>query len=259
MDLIQVLDLFDQEQRIEIEYPRTEKQVLPHVIRFVGDQPGMNYILYSSLKGAALTEVIQEQIDYFTTIKQPFEWKVYDHDYPPDLKARLVDFGFELDEREAVMVLDLDEVPPSLIEPVDKEIRSVKKTDQLEDVVAIERQVWGEDFDWIKRELGSDLKIPGYLSVYVAYVNDRPACTGWIYFHANSRFASLWGGATIEAYRDLGLFTSILATRVQEAIQREYKYIVIDAGPMSQPIVSKHGFQLLTYAHPCKWKADQKL
>lgn len=259
MDLRQVLVLFDQEQRIEIEYPRTDKQVLTHVIRFVSDQPGMNYLLYSSLKGADLSEVIQQQIDYFTMINQPFEWKVYDHDYPPDLKDRLVDFGFKQDEREAVMILDLNKVPSSLLEPVEKEIKPILNIDQLEDVVAIERQVWGGDFDWIKSELGSDLKIPGYLSIYVAYIDGNPACTGWIYFHANSQFASLWGGATIQDYRGLGLFTSILATRVQEALQRKYRYIVIDAGSMSQPIVSKHGFQLLTYAHACKWEIDQEL
>jgi hypothetical protein len=258
MNLQRVLALFDKENRIDIEYPRMDKQVLPHVIRFVGDELGMNYILYSSLMGANLTEVIQEQIDYFTKLNQPFEWKVYGHDYPPDLKDRLVETGFILDEREAVMILDLEDVPSSLLSPVDKDIRPIVKIDQLEDVVAVERQVWGDEFGWIKTELGADIQIPGYLSAYVAYINDQPACTGWIYFHPQSQFASLWGGATVEEYRRSGLFTAILATRVQEAIQRGYKYIVIDAGPMSQPIVSKHGFHLLTYTYACKWKGHQK-
>lgn len=256
MDMQLVLDLFDKEQRIEIEYPRTDKQVLPHVIRFVNDQPGMNYILYSSLEGSVITDVIQEQIDYFNQINQPFEWKVYDHDYPPDLKDRLAEAGFLLDEQEAVMILDLDIVPASLLEPMENDIRPIVKIQQLHDVVAVESHVWGEEMEWIKSELGSDLQIPDYLSVFVAYINDKPASTGWIYFHPNSQFASLWGGATIEKYRGSGLFTAIVATRVQEAINRRYKYIVIDASPMSQPIVSKHGFQLLTYSYPCKWRGN---
>ena len=258
MNLLKVLALFDKENRIDIEYPRMDKQVLPHVIRFVGDEPGMNYILYSSLKGANLTEVIKEQTDYFNKLKQPFEWKVYGHDYPPDLLDRLVATGFVLDEREAVMILDLEDVPSSLLSPVDKDIRPIVNIEQLEDVVEVERQVWGDEFGWIIPELGADIQIPGYLRVYVAYINDNPACTGWIYFHPNSQFASLWGGATVKEYRRSGLFTAILATRVQEAIQRGYKYVVIDAGPMSQPIVSKHGFQLLTYTYACKWKGHQK-
>jgi hypothetical protein len=41
---------------------------------------------------------------------------------------------------------------------------------------------------------------------------------------------------------------------VQEAIRRGYRYLVIDAGPESKPIVARHGFSLLTEAYDCEWK-----
>jgi hypothetical protein len=124
----------------------------------------------------------------------------------------------------------------------------------LADVVEIETQVWGEDFDWIREQLGNNLERPGYLSVYVAYVEGKPACSGWTYYTPNGHFASLWGGSTVEAYRKQGLYTAVLATRVQEAIQRDYRFLTIDASPMSRPIVGRHGFRLLAYAHACEWK-----
>lgn len=41
MDVQEILALFDKEQRIEMEYPDMRKEVLPHVVRFVRDAPGM--------------------------------------------------------------------------------------------------------------------------------------------------------------------------------------------------------------------------
>lgn len=204
MDTQELLALYDKEQRIEIEYPDMRKEVLPHVIRFVREAPGMNFILYSRLDETNVDAVIQEQIAYFSPMDQPFEWKVYDHDTPPDLKDRLEAYGFEPEEPDALMVLDLQHAPPALLEPITADVRPVTGRGQLADVIRIEEQVWGGNFDWINRRLGDHLEIPGYLSIYVAYAEGQPACSGWIYFHENSHFASLWGGSTVPDYRRRG-------------------------------------------------------
>jgi hypothetical protein len=254
---MQLLALFDKEQRIDIEYPGARKEVLPHVVRFVRPAPGMNFILYSWLDETNADAVIQEQIAYFTQFDQPFEWNVYAHDRPSNLPARLVANGFEPDDPGAVMVLDLQAAPPALLQPVTADVRRVIHRDQLADVVKVEEPVWGGNFDWIRQRLADHLAIPGYLSVYVAYVEGQPACTGWIYFHPHSHFATLWGGSTVPEYRQRGLYTAVLATRVQEAIQRGYRFLSIDASPMSRPIVAKHGFRLLTYAYSYEWKGNR--
>jgi len=253
MDIQEILTLYDQEQRIDIDYPGMQKEVSPQIVRFVRPAPGMSFILHSRLDKTNVDAIIQTQIDYFRDMNQPFEWKVYDHDTPSDLKERLVAHGFELEDPDAVMVLDLQSVPPALLEPVAADVRLLTQREQLDDVIEVEQQVWGRNFDWIKTRLGDHLAVPDYLSVYVAYAEGRPACTGWIYFTANSQFASLWGGSTVPAYRQQGLYTAVLAARVQEAVQRGYRFLTIDASPMSRPIVAKHGFRLLTYAHACEW------
>jgi hypothetical protein len=48
----------------------------------------------------------------------------------------------------------------------------------------------------------------------------------------------------------------VLAARVQEATARGYRFVTIDASPMSRPIVARHGFRLLTMAWACKWGKD---
>jgi predicted acetyltransferase len=103
--------------------------------------------------------------------------------------------------------------------------------------------VHGGSYAWIRERLGMHMEIPGYISIYVAYVDQQPASTAWIYFYPGSPFAGLWAGATLEPYRGRGLYTALLATRAQEAMRREYRYLYLNASDMSQPIVKKLGFQ----------------
>jgi len=250
----EILTLFDAQERRNVTFPDMRKDVLPHVVRFVGEPPTPSFILYSHLNEANSDTVIQEQLTYFRERNQSFEWKTYDYDQPLDLLERLIASGLELEDTDAVMALDLHDAPPALLTPPTVDVRPITQPEELDDVRLVEEQVWGRDHDWIRERLGAHLRIPGFLSVYVAYVDDAPACAGWTYYNANSDFAGLWGGSTMEQYRGRGLYTALLAARAQEAIHRGRRFLTIDASPMSQPIVTRHGFRLLAYAHACKWK-----
>lgn len=258
-----ILTLYDKQQRIRIEYPDARKEALPNIVRFVRPAPAMSWVAYSRLDEANADAVIREQVNHFSQMNQPFSWDVYDHDAPPDLPDRLAAHGFERenppDDPGALLVLDLRAAPPTLLKPVAADIRPITQRDQLDDVIRVEELVLGGDFTWIKKRMGHHLEIPNYLSVYVAYVGERPACTGWIYWHPQSQFASLHGGATLPDYRGRGLYTSVLAIRVQEAIRRSYRFLTIEAGPMSHPIVAKHGFRLLTHVNAYEWKGSPSL
>jgi GNAT superfamily N-acetyltransferase len=257
-----ILALYDEEQRINIEYPGVRKERRPYVIRYVSEEGGPHFILYSQLDGVDVEAVIAKEQAYFGPLGE-VEWKVYAHDRPVDLRERLLARGFEVEEPEAVMVLDLQEMPPVLAsepgsssQPDGVIVQRLENIAQLEDVRRIEEIVWEDDFSWLTERLGTDLATPGYLSVYAAYVDGRPACAGWIYFRANGKFADLWGGSTLSGYRGRGLYTAVLAVRVREAAARGYQFVTIDASPMSRPIVARHGFQLLTMAWACKWRRE---
>jgi hypothetical protein len=123
----------------------------------------------------------------------------------------------------------------------------------LDEATNVEEQVWGGDFSWLNERLDPHLDVPDYQNIYVANIDEQPACTGWIYFHPKSQFAGLFGGATVSEYRQRGLYTEILAARVQEATRRGYRFLTTGASPMSRPLLAKNGFQLLTYAHAYEW------
>lgn len=253
MDHATLRSLYDQQLRRDLELPGTRKEVTPSVTRFVRPAPGANTILYSDLDESNADAVIAEQIAYFVPMGQPFDWRVCGHDGPPDLRERLIAHGFEADEPDAVMVLDMEQAPAALLAPVAAEVRPITERAALADVVQVQEAVWGGNFQWIFQRLGDHLEIPGYLNVYVAYVDGQPASAAWIYFHPNSDFASLFAGSTLPEHRKRGLYTALLATRVQAARARGYRFLTVDAGTMSRPIVASHGFQLLTMRQDFGW------
>jgi len=105
--------------------------------------------------------------------------------------------------------------------------------------------VYGGQHDWLYERLGMQLAIPGYVSVYASYVNDKPASIAWTCF-PRGHFATLFGGTTLPEYRSRGLYTDLLHTRLNEIRDRGYPFAVVEAGSLSRPIVAKHGFQHLT-------------
>jgi ribosomal protein S18 acetylase RimI-like enzyme len=258
MDQEALLALFDREQRAGMEYHGMKKEALPGIVRFSRPAPGTNFVLYSNLDEGEVDRAIAEQVALFGPTGQPFHWTVMEHDRPANLKERLLAHNFRPQEPDAVMVLDLRNAPAALLARGNADVRRLTGREHLADVIRVEEGVWGANFDWISGRLGDHMAVPGYLSVYVAYAEGRPACAGWIYFHEGSHFAGIWGGSTLPAYRRRGLYTAVLAARVQEAIGRGFRYLTIEASPMSRPIVARHGFELLTYAQEFVWQGGKE-
>jgi hypothetical protein len=254
----ELLVIFDREQRRDIEYPNIRREVTPHTIRHLvlAGKPGGAFLLHSRLDESSVDAVIESEIAYFEGLGLDFEWKAYDYDTPADLVARLAARGFEIEDPEAVMVLDLEHASTALWQPIAQDVRRLTDPGQLVEVAAIHEAVWGERSDWLVDALADEMAANGErIQFYVAYADGVPACAAWIRFHPGTQFASLWGGSTLPAYRGRGLYTAVLSIRAQEARRRGYRFLTIDASPMSRPIVAKHGFQLLTYAHACNWHA----
>ena len=256
MDKSQVIALYDQDQRRDVVYPDQRREVMPHVVRHIATsdtKEGM--IVYSQLTEANADEAIREEVRFFESIGQNFEWKLYDYDQPHDLKERLASVGFAVGEAEAIMVLDLAAAPDSLWQPVPPTVRRITDPAKLVDVQAIEEEVWNENSSWVVEYLGDTLRrLPEWMSVYAVYVDGQPASAAWVYFSPQSQFASLWGGSTVSRYRKQGHYTALLAVRAQEARARHVRYLTVDASPMSRPILEKFGFERIATAYPCNWE-----
>lgn len=247
---------YDKDLRLRIMYPEARKEITKDVVRIIRKAPGMNVVAFTFANEARLDSVIDRELDYLIPMNQPLTWKVYDHDLLPSLKDKLTSRGFVGDNDPAdVMVLDVKHAPALSSQPIAADIRRIDTVEGLKDIIYVLDRVWGGHNTWVNERLGRHLEIPGYVSVYAAYVKDQPASIAWTYF-PRGQFATLFAGSTIQQYRRQGLYTSILATRLNEIRERGYRFAVVEAGAMSKPIVAKHGFQHLTTVHDYEWKGN---
>lgn len=255
MDKTELLEIFTRQQRIEVDYPDVRREVDGTVIRHISLTGEDGFVIYSRLDEASAEAAISAQIARFEEIPQDFEWKVYDYDSPKDLIDRLRRRGFEIDEPEALLVLDLDAAADLLARPLPPSLARITDPGGVDAVEAIENAVWGSDHHDLGERLKRDLQQhPEMVSVYLSYQGQTPASAAWTYFHAGSRFASLWGGSTLPQFRRQGHYALLLAARAQEARARGFSLLTVDASPMSRPVLEKHGFQVLASSTPCKWR-----
>ena len=252
--------LYTEYERIRPAHVGVQRDVLPNLIRQIPvDANDHGTVIYSQLNAADADATIQAQIDYFAELGCDFEWKHYDYDTPPDLKARLEVHGFELEETETIMALPLATAPAELLRPITHDVRRVHSLDELDAIKRIKEEVWGEERDFVIQFLRLSLtQHPERMSIYIAYAGETPVSCGWLYVPEDNPFASLWGGSTLAAHRKQGFYTALLAVRVQEAIARGKAYLTIDASPMSRPIVERFGFMRLAESTPCLWRAQPR-
>jgi GNAT superfamily N-acetyltransferase len=243
-----LLSLYDQYERFSSTPPDVRREELPHLVRHVDLVGRSGTVIFSRLSAENADAAIEQEREYFQSLGQDLEWKAYAHDEPADLVQRLAAHGFDPDETEAILVLDVRTPPAALLAPTPT-VKRLHQVDELREVSAIKQQL-GDDHS-LERLAYELERAPDYLSVYVAYAENGPAACGWIRFPEASPFAGLWGGATLPELRNRGFYTALLAARVQEARARGWRYVTIDAGHMSRPIVEKRGFRLLTYATAC--------
>jgi GNAT superfamily N-acetyltransferase len=250
-----MLALYDQDRK-HVEILDMRREEMPHVVRHISAE-GDGLIFYSDLHTDNADRAIGEQVEHFQSQGKDLTWIVYGHDRPADLKERLLARGFEADELETVLVLDLQQAPVALQKPVHHDVRRITQPHQLDDVITIHQQVWGSSFErWRARLCRRLVEAPENLSLYVAYADGLPASTCQVSYYAGRPFASLVRAATLPAYRGRGLFTALVATLVQVARQRTVRYLDSDAGAMSRPILEKLGFQRLTTSQAFALSAD---
>jgi hypothetical protein len=186
-------------------------EVLPQVTRIRGEAGDWHEIAFSSLTEADVEEVIAQQVQHYLALNVEVEWKVYAHDSPPDLRHRLERNGFEMGERETVVVLDLTNRPPWIDAPPPHRVVSVSTPDDLETFRRVAESVFGGSREFIINAMASAIAAgSSQHRGYIVYHGDVPASVGRLYTHPQSAFAGLYGGATLESVAAWGYIAPAL-------------------------------------------------
>jgi GNAT superfamily N-acetyltransferase len=250
-----MLQLIDAERQTLGETGCTLEKT-PYVVRAIGRDGSWACIVYSHFSKLEAKQVITHEIDYFAKLDRGFEWKVYSHDEPSDLLARLCSLGFKIGDEEALMVLDLKELPPALLElaPESVGVKAVMDDQKLADFLALESAIWNRSHTTRELLLGSlSDPLPCQLG-FVAYADKQPIGFGRVTTSRQGCFAGLWGGSVLPDFRGRGVYRALLSARIKYAKQfGSIRYLRVDALPTSRPILEKYGFKTIGSTWPADW------
>lgn len=255
MDMAALRAVYDREMRMDAQFPDYEKEFFPNLVRMVNRTEHEGFIPYSRLTEEEADRVIAEQMQYFRDLNMEYEWKYYSYDTPADLKGRLAAHGLEVGEDEAIMVLEIEQAPERLHQPVTRDIRKITDPDEAYLVQKLVDEVYQEEHPWLTPEFRRRLiHYPDTIGIFMAYQDEKPVAAGWSFYYPKCTFAGLYGGSTLAPYRRQGIYTDLVAVRMQDAIAHGMRFLTVDAGEESQPILEKLGFRQIAVSNPCQWK-----
>ena len=259
------IHLYDQHERRGADRYGERRIRLPGRWRTIPNGVGKYWIDWSDLTGAGpdgdgraldVDAVIAEERAYGRSLGREFEWKLYEHDRPANLKAKLIEAGFDCPDPEAVVVARVDDVRARLRDrrPETPGRWTVHRPgpDGIDAVGQVLEAVYDEPFDDLGRRLADQLAhAPEEVDVVVIEERGEPVSTGWSWYRSGSPFATLWGGATVPSARGQGAYKALLAARLDEAAARGRTLASLDAGSMSRPILARLGFVTVEWCIPC--------
>ena len=227
------------------------------LVRFVFPWRGLiGYRDLGGLAGDELDALIERQIAHFAALGKEFEWKYHGHDLPADLPDRLRAAGFVPEELETVEIAPVAQVAGSPVLPDAVSLREVTERSDFRRISTLEQRVWGEnDLDFVDMFESERAADPDGITIVVAEAAGEVVCAAWIRFEPGTDFATLWGGATLPAWRGRGIYRATVAHRATLAATRGFRYLEVDASPDSRPILERLGFVPVTTTTPYIWKA----
>jgi hypothetical protein len=206
------------------------------------------------LTDAEVDALIGRTIAHFQVAGQPFEWKTRSHDLPADLPERLVAAGFVAEPAEAVMIGEVELIPPPGAVGGVRFRRSTDPSDMAR-VAALHGEVWGSDCRWLADELmGRIARGPDMIAIFLAEAeaDGTVVAAAWLELEGRD-FAGLWGGSTLAGFRGRGIYRNLVAHRAQVARELGRRYLQVDASADSAPILTRLGLQQVTTTTPYVW------
>jgi ribosomal protein S18 acetylase RimI-like enzyme len=227
------------------------------VLRHVGAGPDdWNGVVWSALApdGGDADAAIARQLAYFGGLGREFEWKLYDHDAPADLGARLAAAGLRPEPAETLMAAGAAGVAERLAAAAPPDgVRMVEVADAagVELVAEVHDRVFGGGRERLRHRLLKHLaEEPGTLRCVVALAGETPVAEARLELVPGTDFAGLWGGATLPEWRGRGIYRALVAHRARIAAARGVRYLQVDASEDSRPILARLGFARLGTTTP---------
>lgn len=261
MDAVELLEAYDKELRTVAETLNAVAvtRIGPlYLATFAG---GRGFVTYPHLDDSAAVEMprlISPVLDYYRSdpaITQ-VEWKTRGHDRVPGLHQALQQHGFYPDEPESIMVGEAHLLDKELPLPPGVTLRRISGEADVRAMVAMQDMVFGRTHDQMAENLIARLDLADGMQLWVAEVDGQIVSAGRIEPVANTDFAGIWGGCTLEGWRRRGIYRALTAVRVRAARAMGKTLIHSDSTEYSRPILERSGLSKVSTTTPYYWRRE---
>jgi hypothetical protein len=255
-----LLRAYDEQLRTDAETPGAVSVIRRgplHLATFAG---GRGFVTYRDLGGAgadAIARLVPEVLRRYRADPgiEGIEWKARGHDHAPGLHEALVGNGFVPDLPESIMIGEAASLVSEVPLPEGVTLRRVSSEADVRAMAAMQDEAFGEPVsertpDALLRRLALD----DGMELWVAEVGGRMVGAGRLEPVAGTEFAGIWGGATLEQWRGLGIYRALTAARARSALAGGRTLIHSDSTEYSRPILERSGLVRVSTTTPYMWR-----
>jgi ribosomal protein S18 acetylase RimI-like enzyme len=238
---------YDQEHRRAIRCPGYETIQTDAVTRCIAPS-GQAYVFWQNPTHDARALIAQE-LAWHRPRARRLTWKLYSHDAPPGFTDALLAQGFTVEGPAnqfcALPIGALTETPQL---PAGYRMERLHRAGQLQTLIDLYGHIWPEEDNTLWLSAYAQPLAQGQDGLHLFCVFDaqgRAAASGGMIHYAGQQFGHLFGGGTHPSYRRLGLHSALTAARTHSLRERGGRWLIVDAGDQSYPLLRKRGFEAL--------------
>jgi GNAT superfamily N-acetyltransferase len=171
------------------------------------------------------------------------EWWVGWHATPTGLGRRLLDLGLVPDEPPSLTGMTCTSPPPGA---PDVDVRPIETLEEQLTALEVDWEVWqltaeerAQRAGW-EREHFEASHAAGARRQFAAFLDGR--CVGFGRGIDMEQGVALMGGAVLPEARGRGVYRALVRARWDHAVRRGTPLLVVQAGPLSAPILASLGF-----------------
>lgn len=253
------LAAYDHELRTDAEVVHALDVATHGPLRLAAFPGGRGFVSYADLGGVdqgGIEALVDAALAHFGRRSEidSIEWKTRGHDRAPGLGGTLESRGFVPEEKESVMIGEAELLAQPVSLPAGVELRRARTETEVFAMEEMQGRVFGDPRWRVRVETTLQrIREDDRVELWTAVAGDEVISAGRLEPVTGTRFAGLWGGATLPEWRGRGVYRALTAERARSALALGKVYLHSDSTEFSRPILERAGLVTVTTTTPYVW------
>lgn len=202
----------------------------------------------------SLVSRVREHVETDETLTE-VEWKTRGHDRAPGLHEALTGQGFVAEDPESIMLGEAAALALDVPLPNGVTLHQIREEQDVRAMSAMTDEVFGDSPSEARANaILRRLALEDGLELWIARAEGRIVSAGRLELVPATRFAGIWGGATLASWRGRGIYRALTAARARSALALGRTLLHSDSTEFSRPILERSGLLKVSTTTPYLWR-----